>query len=375
MIRILHVVGSMNMGGIETYIMNMYRTVNKSEIQFDFLVHTKEESFYDSEILAHGGYIYHISPRRNGIIKYIKELKVFFREKGSKYSNIHFHLSSLSNISHIIQASKYCNSKIILHGHSTSEGGKYIHKVLHKLNQERVEKYVDHYLACSNTVGNWMYGKRDFLVINNGIDPQKFAFSSDDRLNTRKKLSISDDEIVIGHVGSFSYAKNHKRIIDIFRDFHLEVNNSKLLLVGDGSDMKLIKTYVEKNDLKQDVLFLGIQKNVSPFLSAIDVLLMPSFYEGFPVSLVEAQSSGLPCIVSDSITKEVKLSNLVTFINLSESNDVWSMSIRNNLNKNISRFDYLEIMENSDFSLEKSIQPIINIYLDKSGGNYEAKSD
>lgn len=326
MIRVLHVIGSMNRGGAETFIMNVYRHINRDEVQFDFLLEAQKEGAYDKEILELGGKIFFYIPRKESIFKNKKSLETFFK-KHSEYKIVHQHASSQSNIEPLKAAKKAGVPVRILHSHSTRQGGSKIHKYIHKYNQVVHKNTATRCFACSDLAGQWMYGKQNFEIINNGIDTNKFSYNPKKRKQIRKKLNIQSDQFVVGHIGNFVEVKNHEFVIEIFKEMLKIEPSSLLLLVGDGRLKVHIQDMVNKYNLSNNVKFTGLVENPEDYLQAMDAFVFPSFYEGFPVTLVEAQVSGLPCFISDHITRSVKICDNVFFEDISDNPIVWANNI------------------------------------------------
>ena len=296
MIRVLHVIASMNIGGAETFIMNVYRNIDRSKVQFDFLLHTDKNCAYNSEIISLGGKIFSIPSRNQGVLKNHYALNRFFK-RNPKYRIVHQHLSSLSYIEPLKIASRYGVPIRILHSHSTREGGSILHKYIHNVNKLSVKKYATHYFACSDLAAKWIIGKKqynakEFTIINNGIETENFIYNTNIRKSMRDKLGIGD-KFVVGHIGNFVYPKNHVFLIDIFKVIHQKDIKSILILVGDGKLRNEIEEKIINEGLKDSVILTGVRKDIPNLLQAMDVFIMPSFYEGLPVTLVEAQAAGL----------------------------------------------------------------------------------
>lgn len=331
MIRVLHCVYGMNRAGLETFIMNIYRNIDRSKVQFDFLVRTPKKCDYDDEIYSLGGKIYYVPSRRRGIIKSLKIIDEFFRNH-NEYNIIHSHVSSLSDVTVLKMAKKYGVKCRIIHSHSTNQLGNPVHKFLHRYNQLFIKSYATDYFACSNSAAKWMYpsnlyNKKEFKIIKNGIEPEKYIYNEDIRNRKRIELGVKD-KFVVGHIGRFHPVKNHKFIVDIFHEIFKRERDSFLLLVGDGEMREEIEKKVEDLGLKNNVLFTGVRTDIPDLLQAMDVFLFPSIFEGLPVTLIEAQASGLKCFVSDNvITREVNVSNLVQFISLKNSAQHWAEKI------------------------------------------------
>lgn len=327
MIRVLHSVNSMNRGGLETFIMNVYRHIDREKVQFDFLVHTNKKNDFDEEIYELGGKIYNVPPRNKSLLVNRKALDNFFRTHN--YKIIHHHSSSLSYIEPLIFAKKHNVPIRIIHGHSTKEGGKFIHSFIHRWHQLFINSYATHFFSCSSQVEKWMYGKKIKLVdknkvkiINNGISTRNYSYSEVVRNKIRNELNIKD-KFVIGHVGRFSYPKNHIFLLEVFKEVCKLEPNSILLLVGDGELRQKVEDKINELNLNDKVILTGKRNDVSVFLQAMDVFIFPSIYEGLPVTLIEAQSVGLPCLTSSNVSNEVKITDNLFFIDLASPVSTW----------------------------------------------------
>jgi len=244
MIRVLHILNRMDRGGAETFIMNVYRKIDRNKVQFDFLLHTTDDCAYNCEIKALGGKIFSVPPRNKGILKNKRALDKFFSEH-KEYKVVHQHVSSLSYVEPLRVAERHDVPIRIIHSHSTRESGILIHKYLHNWNKNFLKYFATHYFACSDLAARWicgddMYNKGEILIIKNGIDTISFKFNKRYRKEIREEFGIND-KFVLGHVGRFTYAKNHDFIIDVFKEVHDFNKDAILLLVGDGEKRTLIK--------------------------------------------------------------------------------------------------------------------------------------
>lgn len=328
-IRVLHVVTYMGRGGLETMIMNYYRNMDRSKVQFDFLTHRDERWDYDDEIEELGGKIYHL-PRLNPFSpRYLNALDNFFKEH-KEYKIVHCHQDCLSGI--VLKYAKKNGVPItIAHSHSSNQNKdfKYLIKVIAK---KSIVKYSDKLFACGKEAGDWMFKTSDFEILNNAIDTKRYIYNEKKSLKVKEKLNITD-KFVIGHVGRFRCEKNHSFIIDIFNEVCKKDSNSVLLLVGDGPLEKEIKKKVNNLGLEDKVKFLGARDDVNDLMQGMDVFLLPSLYEGFPLTMIESQASGLDCIISDKVPKECIVTNNVKSISLEESPEYWANEIIKSKNK------------------------------------------
>lgn len=367
-IRILQITGGMNMGGIENFIMNIYRNIDRNKVQFDFLIHQKEEQIFEEEIKKLGGNVYRISSiKKIGYFKYKKELRKFFEK--SRYKVVHSHYNELSGL--ILKVAKKCGIKNrIAHSHTSYPTYKNIFiKIFSKflilqLKDKNILKF-----ACSQKAGEWLYGiNNEFNVINNGINPQEYLFNIKKRNETREKLNLKDNDIVIGHVGRFSSEKNHSFLMDIFNEL-LKINkNYKLLLVGDGNTREEIEKKVQSLKLGDSVRFLGVRKDVKDILQGLDLFILPSIFEGLPVTLVEAQGAGLKCFISDSVTREIDLEcKLTEFISLNKSAQEWAEIIDNN--KEYERKNTIEALRKHGYDMTQNAKELENLYIELHKNN------
>lgn len=354
--RILHIIGKMSCDGAETFIMNVYRNIDRVNIQFDFVVHTKEEQFYDKEIKQLGGKIYQLPRMAKHPWKYFKALDKILKTK--QYNIIHRHTATNLIFPELIIAKKNQIKKIIVHSHNTYAA----HPILNKLFRPIVNSLTTDKLACGQNAGKWLFGKREsFKVIPNGIDFKKFKYDEIVANKQRKELNI-EDKFVIGHVGRFNKQKNHMFLIDIFQEICKKKENAILLLIGVGELEKDIKQKIEEKGLNSKVIFLGNRDNVNELMQAMDILIFPSLYEGLPLVLLESQASGLKSIITDTITDEVEYSKgLIQRISLNKTAEEWADNALEQ--KQINRKYYNDIAMQSKFDIHNAIRDIENIYI------------
>ncbi len=318
MIRILQVLGGLDCGGAETMVMNYYRYIDRNKIQFDFVIHTDKKQFYEEEIQALGGKIYHV-PRYRGYnhFEYCLAWKKLFEEH-PEYKIIHGHVRSTASI--YLKIAKKYGLKTICHSHSISNGLG-MSAIIKNILQIKIRYISDFFMGCSKKANQWLFGKKiansnKCFVINNAINYEKFKFSSDYREEIRKKYHIQEECILIGHVGRFSKEKNHKYIVDILSQIYKKHNNFKLMLCGDGKIKKNIINYAKRKGVLQSIFFVEPTSEIYKYYSAFDILVFPSKYEGLGMVAIEAQVSGLRVITSTKIPKDVKISDKIDFLNI-----------------------------------------------------------
>ncbi len=357
--RVLHIVNKMGYGGIETFLMNIYRNIDKNEIQFDFAVHTKEQGEYDEEIKKLGGNIYYFTPRRKSVIQYKRDWEKFLSENKNKYVAIHMHSSSLTTILPLKIAKKYGIKKRFIHAHNTYQKGR-IHNILNKLNQKNIDKIATKCFACSTEAGKYVYGNRQFELINNAIDASKYSFNIEKRNQIRKEMGI-EDNLAILHIGRFNYQKNHQFLINIFEEIAKQEEKAKLFLIGVGELQQTIKNMVKEKNIENKVYFLNTRNDINEIMQAMDILVFPSYHEGLPVVLIEAQAAGLKIFASDKITKEVKITNLLEFISLDVTQKKWAKLILEN--KNYKREDTEKEILKAHYEMKELVNKLKMYYL------------
>lgn len=372
MIRILHVIGSLENGGSQSMVMNIYRKIDRTKIQFDFVVNRDSELFFANEIEDLGGKIF-MMPRFDikNITKYISEWINFF-EKHPEYKVIHGHVRSTASI-YLSIAKKY-GLKTIAHSHSTSSG-RGLQSFIKNILQLPLRYISDYLFACSLDAGIWLFGNRackkeNFHLIKNAIDVDKYTFDLEKRNKMRTELCI-DDKLVIGHIGRFSAPKNHTFLIDVFHKLHERNKNTLLMLVGDGELRKTIEKKVNHLNIQDHVIFTGIRTDIPDLLQAMDVFVFPSLYEGLGIVLIEAQASCLPCIVSDAIPKEAFVLNNIHTVSLKSSSEKWAEIIQNQLNllHENSRYNTSKLIKKSGYEIVESTSWLENFYLEICDNN------
>lgn len=320
-IRVLHVVQRMEAAGLQSFIMNVYRVIDRNKIQFDFLTHYSEKQFYDEEIESLGGRIYRLTVREDkNFIKYLHDLHKFFDEH-KEYKIVHGHMDSLG-VFYLGAAKRADVETRIAHAHNV---------IIGEDSKKRVRQLMDKFyktnattlFACSEDAGRYMFGDSQFKVVRNPIDVRKFSFNAVMREKVRNSLGLQN-KFVIGHVGRFAPQKNHKFVIDVFNEIVKLRPDACLVLVGDGELKEEIKSYCNKLKIDDKIQMLGVRDDVAELYQAFDDFLFPSIYEGLGIVAVEAQASGLPTICSDRVPKLAGATNLFYQLSLDSSPKVWA---------------------------------------------------
>ena len=339
-------------GGKEEYILNLNKISVKYNIFFDYFVNDSK-TVYEKEIRALNGRIYYCSGK--SIVRKTFSFRKTFLEVKKDIIAVYFNTSGLYYIYPLFLA-KFYNIKIIVHAHSAREPKlNFLLQMLNKINQLYVNKNADLKLQCSDLAGRWIFGtQNDVIQINNGIDLKKFKFNPQIRNSYRNELNICDNEVVLLNVGRMQFPKNQQFLIDLMRYLP---SKFRLILVGDGQDYNKLKEYTKLLNL-DTVNFLGNRDDVNKIMQASDLFLMPSFFEGFPISAIEAQAAGLKCILSDCITSQAKITDLVTFIDI-KFPEFWLDEISHN-NKYI-RQDRTGELKVKGFDVHNSLHNVVQL--------------
>ena len=364
-VHVLCVMSTLDRGGAESMVMTLFRHMDHDKVTFDFVKHTNQVGDFEDEIKELGGSIY-TAPRYriNNHFSYIKWWKNFLNIH-PEYVLIHGHFFSISAVYFMVAQSK--DRITIAHSHSTETINNRKEKpLLHwVVNQyiKRIEKYTDYALACSYEAGNWLFKNKPFQVLNNAIDVEKFRFNEDIRNIVRNDLGFTN-ELVLGTVANLSDVKNPMGLIDIFVAVKKKNLNAKLLWIGEGNERGSIEKRIHQDGLEKDVILLGRREDVPSLLQGFDAFLLPSFSEGLPVSLIEAQGAGLQCFISDRVTKEVDITGLCTFLPINKPDnwaEQWADAIVGNLTQ---RIDMSAQIAEKGYDIHFTAEWLEDFYLD-----------
>lgn len=368
-IRILQYIGSLNPGGSQSMIMDLYRKIDKSQIQFDFIIDRKDDGHYVDEIESLGGRVYVFGDYFKGYNygRFVKQWKKFFRDH-PEYDVIHCHVRSVASI--VLKIAKKNGLKTICHSHSTSNGHGF-KAAIKKYLQSKISKNCDYFYACSKESAKWLYGKKILrsgkcIIMNNAIDTTKYGFNKKIRGKTRKSLGL-DKKIVLGQVGRLETVKNYGFSLRILKKLLEDDENYHLVIVGTGPLKKDIINQAKQLGIYANISILENRDDVNDLLRAMDAFVMPSFYEGLPVALVEAQASSLPCIISDTINDGAFSDALVVKKKLNDL-DGWCKSIKNINKRNRNSIDGVAIVRRNGFDVRENVKKISDFYLSLSCG-------
>ena len=325
MIKILYVNGgTMDRGGVSTFMMNVYEKMHSEKIQIDFLVHTLSKGVRDEDILNLGGKIFRVPARGKNPLQNYRQIKQIMLN--GKYDVVHAHADAGNST--ILSIAKECDIPIrISHCHNTNYTNKsLLKKFLNEQLKKQIPRYATHLWACSEKAGEWLYGNHSFEVIPNAIDVQKFIYSPQLSKDLRKELNL-ENKFVIGHVGRFDYQKNHDFLLKVFAEVVHEREDAHLVLIGKGELEEVIKKQANQLGILDKISFLGESSNVNKLINVFDVGVFPSLFEGFSIAMVEMQVNGLPLVVSDNVPSEINLTDNIRFLSLDETVKYWCKTI------------------------------------------------
>lgn len=332
-IRILVVGMSSNRGGIESVIMNYCRRFDKDKIKLDFLSH-EEHIAFEEELRSYGSKMYYVPAKHSDPRKYKEAINNFFSVHASDYDVIWCNLLQLTNIDYLKLAKKYGIKRRIIHSHNSRSGyvglAKIVRDGIHSINRQKVVNYATDFWACSQTAADYFYPNsvmNQVKIINNAIDIHSVEFNESKRDEIRKQYGI-EDGLVIGNVGRLQMQKNQTFMLDIMAEVVKSKPNAKLLLVGDGPDKDMLVSKTDELGLQNNVIFAGIQSDIQAYLSAFDVFLFPSLFEGLGIAALEGQANGVPVLASSNdIVPEVEINPNFSFINLNAGAKHWADEI------------------------------------------------
>ena len=359
-IRVLHIITKLSFGGVQSVLMNYYRYIDRKRIQFDFVVQSDDKHFFEKEVLSLGGNIYRLPSINTDRKKF--ELELFkLLQAHPEYQIVHAH-QNFTNIIPLRIAKKAKVKVRISHSHS-----KYVARTITKESMRKIFRlvisyYATNYFSCSQASAVWLYGKKNSSsnkckIIHNAIDSNIFIMDSKIRKKIRKNLSI-ENKFVIIHIGMFGEAKNHEFLLEIFKEFHNKYNNSVLMLIGDGNKRNNLLNLTSTYGIDEDVLFLGKKDNVNQYLMAADYFILPSINEGLPVVVVEAQASGLPCLVSEAVSNEVDITGIVRWCSIKRSPTEWANLIDTQSKRVLTQQKVIE----GQYDIKYESEKLANIY-------------
>lgn len=357
MIRVLHMIGALEMGGSQAMVMNLYRHMDRERIQFDFVLDHPDRDDYAPQVKALGGKLFTMPGFHGNVLEIRRSWENFFREH-PEYKILHSHVRSYASL--YLPVAARCGLKTVIHSHSTSNGSG-LSSLVKLALQYPLRYQADVLMSCTREAGVWLYGGRacrgeKFFLLKNAVDTEKFAFREDIRSRYRQELGL-EGKLVVGHVGRFHEAKNHGFLLECFAALRQLRPDAMLLLVGDGELRPEIEKKIKELGVDKQVLLLGNRSDVAELMWAMDELAFPSKWEGLPVTVVEAQAAGLPCFISDRITREVDISPLVRRLPVEDAR-LWAEKLA----EPAPRLDVADDIICAGYDIEDSAQRLSRLY-------------
>ena len=360
-----------NPGGVENFLMNYYRRIDRDRVQFDFLANTMDKIAYEEELKACGSRTFHILSRRENRIAFSRELDRVLCDHAQEWFAVWVNVCSLANIDYLKASKKYGIKKRIIHSHNSQNMDSRLRACLHLWNRTRVAKYATDFWACSEDAAKWFYTPKlmeQCMLIRNAIDTERIRFDEEKRNSLRASHGWTD-KFVIGNVGRLHFQKNQKFIIDIFRYFHADHPDSVLVLVGQGEDEAALKEQTKNCGLNDSVYFAGVQNDIQAWLSAFDFFLFPSKFEGLGIAALEAEANGLPVLASEGvIPAEVKMNENLVFFDLAAGAEAWARKLAEM--STLGRLEYSDAKQailNHGYDIETEVRKLEDALLSKPG--------
>lgn len=360
--RVLEIAASLKIGGAEKIARDIGYYSNSDFYQIDYVVFGDKIGEYERDLLIKGCNVYHLPQPSSSYLNYLKVLYKLIKD--NKYHVVHAH--TMFNSGWAMLIAKICGVPIrVSHSHSVDDqpNKNNIQRLYEKVMQLIIVSFSTHYVGCGIKAGETLFGKNRYhkkgITILNGIDTKKFAYSETNREETRKKLGVTNN-FVIGHVGHLANVKNQSFLISLMPEILKKNKNAKLLLLGEGEDRQKLEKQIIDLDLSKNIIMTGNVTDVHKYLSAMDVFVFPSLYEGMPLSVIEVQTNGLPCVISNSVPQDVVLTDLIRRLSLKESEDVWVEAICNS--KRCDSYKYEEKIRDLELDSEKMVDKILHLY-------------
>ncbi|WP_368089079.1 glycosyltransferase [Bifidobacterium catenulatum] len=338
-IRILQVVPSLNRSaGVARVVYNWNRFHDENRVHFDFLHHSSRNGVllhnkrYDEELKAVGSEVFTVNYAADDLKRFIREVHEVFEKVGANYDIVHCHMPN-SAFCVLREAELVGIEHRVLHSHLNNSSDKFLHRLRNAPLNAIGKHYATDYIACSDDAGRFLFGSRPFTVINNGIPLEQFAYDSESRKLLRSELGIKETDPVVGCVGRLVKQKNFPFAVRVFAKFHEAFPDAKMLILGDGDDREELEGIISSEHLSNVVILAGVREDINKLYSVMDVFFMPSLYEGLPVSAVEAQAAGLPCVYSDNVPRETDITGTGTFLSLDADIDKWTKTLENAFNR------------------------------------------
>ncbi|MFA9463367.1 MAG: glycosyltransferase family 1 protein [Velocimicrobium sp.] len=358
-IRVLHIFDKISISsGVCSVIMNYYNHIDKRKVVFDFMVNEPVSEEIQNTLERQGSKIYVMPALKiQNYVKYMKQLKIFFYSHAD-YAIVHGHTPNVAAF--YLKVAKDCGIKIrIIHSHNAIGAENKLKRIRNRILYQVAIKNANTYFACGRKAAEYLYGKnfnKNYYIMNNAIDLEKYKFNEKIRCQIRKQLDI-EGKFVLGNVGRFCKQKNQKFLINILAEIIKTDKNVKLLLIGDGKQLKEVQQDAEKLKVSEYIVFTGEVNNVFDYIQGMDIFILPSLFEGLPVVCVEAQAIGLPCLISSTVTKEIAINQNIEFVSIFDSPKKWGNSILE-----MRKRSRQENIEMPSFDIKDKSRELTNIY-------------
>lgn len=361
-IRILHILQRMEAGGTQALLMNLYRNIDRTKVQFDFLVEYPNKYFYDDEILSLGGRIFYTNIRQDkNIVKFKKEVRKVLAEEN--YKIVHVHAYTIGYF--VLKEAKKCGVKVrIAHSHNnqTVKDGKYILKLI---MQKLFTIYATDLFACSADAGRYLFKGKKFHVLNNAIDSKKFIYNEVVRNEVRKELNVAPNTFLIGNVGRLHSQKNQMFLLDVFSKYLKKNPDSVLLIIGDGPLENDIVKKIDSLNIGKNVIMLKNRSDMDRIYQAMDIFVLPSLFEGLGIVAIEAQAAGVPVLASTGVSRDADLTDLINYMPLSDGEEKWAENLDEISKNTLAHTDMHESIIRAGYDLHSTVKFIENFYINK----------
>ena len=355
-IRILCVFSTLDRGGSESMCMNLYRNIDRSKVQFDFIKHTEEKGYFEDEIISLGGRIY-AAPRFRfyNYLQYRNWWMNHFKHH-PEHLIIHGHYTTISAV--YLGFAKKMGRITIGHSHSSRPDRKSLNAIMKDIVLRGVESVSSYCFACGKEAGEWLFPHRKFKVLNNAVDSGSFSLSDSKRILAREEFGIKD-ELLLGHIGRMDDAKNQQFAIRVLKEILSNSIDAKLLLVGDGQLRYRLEELAKSIGIRDNVLFTGVRSDIADLTQAMDVFVFPSIEEGLPVTVIEAQAAGLKCFISEAVTREVDLTGRCEFLPINDPK-LWAEKI---MSADLTKVNTSEQIRASGYDIHSTAKWLEKFYL------------
>lgn len=362
MVKVLHVFEYFDQGGIENFVMNVYRNIDRDKYSFDFAFINRSKGYFDDEVVSYGGNIYYFDTEKKTFSNYYKSLKRIIKEHGP-FDVIHSHMYYFSGIILLIARLQGIQTRIA-HSHETFKGRKptIVRKTYELVMRLLIRVNATQLLSCSNIAGKCVFGeKANCNTLYNGIDVERFRFNEKKRNDIRRTYNLQG-KVVLLCVGRFADQKNHMFLINFFKKLLEKIENAELILIGNGVLKDSIVSKIKELNIEDKVVILSGVSNTEDFYSASDLFVLPAKYEGMSIVSVEAQVSGLSCLLSDNVPTEIDYTDLVVHLSLNEDESIWIEKAKQLLEIERNRSKYYKNFLDSEFDIMHTVKELCEIY-------------